>query len=313
MIKTKASGADEEHRREAHRFLALLKSGDATEQDAADLQAWRTQDPSHELAFRDAVQLWKSLGPAMGRQKERHTGITRRGVLVGGALAASAAGTGIVGSALGYLPSMAAFAADYTTGVGEQASFEIQGGIIAELDAGSVLDVDVSDRRTNANLSAGAAVFSVRAGAAPFSLMAGSGIISTAAGVFSVSLASETVDVACEAGIAMVNCNGIHHLMPGQMLSYSTAGAAEPTNTGAEAVAAWRRGLLVFSDRPLADVIADINRHRTGRVILARRAFKNRRVSGVFHLSRTDEIIAHLSDSLGLSAGFLPGGVVVLH
>ena len=77
-------------------------------------------------------------------------------------------------------------------------------------------------------------------------------------------------------------------------------------------MAAWRRGLVVFRDRTLANVVLDINRHRSGRVVIADAELGRRRVSGVFHLDRPDEVIAHLEASLDLRSRSL-AGVVLLY
>jgi transmembrane sensor len=77
-------------------------------------------------------------------------------------------------------------------------------------------------------------------------------------------------------------------------------------------MATWRRGLLVFRDKQLASVVMDINRHRRGNVVIAGSKLGQRRVSGVFHLSRPDEVIDQLQATLGLSATRLPAGIVIL-
>ncbi|TKW65017.1 MAG: DUF4880 domain-containing protein [Paracoccus denitrificans] len=312
MDETDDKQGDAALRREAHQFVARLRSGEATAEDADALRRWRGQSHAHEMAFRDAAILWNSLGSAVGPVQESTRSLSRRKFIAGASLAASVGGLAFVGSSLGYLPTMSAMAADYATGVAEQKSFDLDDGTSVLLDAGSALDVDITSSGGTATLHRGAGVFTVSRPALPFDLAAASGRIMADQGVFSVSKRVNSVEVACIEGRVDVACNGTRRLIAGEMARYDDMGISEPIRSDPDAVAAWRKRLLVFSDRPLGEVVSDLNRHRTGRVILARKELENRRVSGVFHLSRPDEIISHLATALALNVTSLPGRVVIL-
>lgn len=45
-------------------FLLRVVSGDATEGDREEIVFWRAQDPRHERAFHEVVQLWRGLKTA---------------------------------------------------------------------------------------------------------------------------------------------------------------------------------------------------------------------------------------------------------
>jgi transmembrane sensor len=45
-------------------FLLRVVSGDATEGDREEIVSWRAEDPRHEIAYHDAVRLWRGLGAA---------------------------------------------------------------------------------------------------------------------------------------------------------------------------------------------------------------------------------------------------------
>ena len=61
----------------------------------------------------------------------------------------------------------------------------------------------------------------------------------------------------------------------------------------------WREGQLVFSNQPLSDVLAEIDRYRPGRIIVIGDAGQIM-VSGVFDTHDTDRAIKSLEQSLGL-------------
>jgi transmembrane sensor len=102
-------------------------------------------------------------------------------------------------------------------------------------------------------------------------------------------------------------------LEAGRQASYShDGGLTLPVAVDPETATAWQAGLLVFQDRPLTDVIEEINRYRPGRIILVNSALGRRLVNGTFHLDRLDEVIAQIRQLFGPSVKYLPGGLVIL-
>ena len=58
--------------------------------------------------------------------------------------------------------------------------------------------------------------------------------------------------------------------------------AVAPYPVDADHVTAWRRGKLIFDDKPLGEVLAILARYRRGYVVLVDPALRGRRVTGVF-------------------------------
>ncbi|MGO4843128.1 FecR/PupR family sigma factor regulator, partial [Rhizobiaceae sp. 2RAB30] len=57
-------GAEKDRlRREAVAWVARVTSGDAGTDDAEELAVWRSLSPDHEEAYREAVTVWKAMGP----------------------------------------------------------------------------------------------------------------------------------------------------------------------------------------------------------------------------------------------------------
>ncbi|WP_439628462.1 FecR family protein [Shinella sp.] len=296
---------------EAAAWIVRLTSGAATDHDADSLKRWRALSPDHERAFREAARLWQGVGHAAA-PPARKTGITRRAVL-SGSLAASGllAAAGL--SELGYLPSLDALTADHATAVGEQQVVTLPDGSVATLDGGSAIALDFSKRERRLVLRAGAAVFEVRPEAErPFVVVAATGITETAGGSFAVDYGPAEVSVDCLGGDVAVACVDTIRLTPGEGVRYSERGISDVTTSDAEMSASWRKGLLTFRNRAVADVVSDLNRHRRGRVVVADRAAGARRITGVFHLKRPEEILSHLETTLRLRRVDMPGGIVLL-
>lgn len=76
---------------------------------------------------------------------------------------------------------------------------------------------------------------------------------------------------------------------------------------------AWRRGKLIFESTPLDEVIAEINRHRPGRVVLMSPQLGRHRVSGVFAIDKIDIVLARIGETLPVRSFDLAGRYVVLY
>lgn len=309
---------DDEHqalRQEATAFIVRITSGTATAEDAEALARWRARDEAHERAFREAARLWKHLGPALDAEagSPRQAIVSRRMFLVGGSLAAGAAGVGLGLSELGYLPPFGGMLSSYATAAGEQRSVTFPDGSTALLDGGTALTLAYSGEARGVRLESGAALFDVATGAArPFLATAGEGLVEARRASFAIKHGVDDVSVECLDGALRVRCGGEADLVRGEGISYSGNGLGTKVATDVETAAAWRNGLLIFNNRSLADVVADLNRHRRGKVVIARRGLRAHRVSGVFHLDRPDEILTHLEATLHVRPVSLVGGVVLL-
>jgi transmembrane sensor len=67
--------------REAIAWLLRLTSGEATAHDADQFRRWHAQDPAHAAAWKEAVRLWRALGPALSElqpQEDRQSGEVAR-------------------------------------------------------------------------------------------------------------------------------------------------------------------------------------------------------------------------------------------
>lgn len=301
-------------KREATAWIVRITSGAATTDDADALLRWRARSVAHEQAFQQAARLWKNLGPALGNgRKTSAAALSRRYFLAAGSLAASAAGGAVVLSELGFLPPVNAMLADYATGIGEQRTVELSDGSTITLDGGTTLSLDYSASTRHLMLTSGAAVFDVVPDAArPFVVTAANGNTTAVGTSFSVKHGEDDVSVECLEGQITVQCRSNSKLVDGEAISYSDVGLGEKVAADAETAAAWRRGLLVFKDRSLADVVSDLNRHRRGKVVIASSNLRSRRMSGVFHLDRPNEILAHLEETLQVRQVHLIGGIVLL-
>nr|WP_284701403.1 FecR domain-containing protein [Rhodoplanes tepidamans] len=309
-------------KREALDWVVRLTSGTATVADADRLTAWRAAHPDHEAAFRDAVRTWKLLGdaaraagaaPATAAPARRPAVLGRRALLVG-SVAASVAAVAVLGRnpPLGLWPSFDELAADYRTAKGERRRIVLSDDVSVHLNTQSSVAVRTSPHRLS--LVAGEAIVTCRAGAGEaVELVAGHGRVVAGEAEFSARLDGQTASVVCLEGDVV-----IHHgsrrlrLLRGQQARYSADGLDSAAPADVETATAWTNGLLVFKNRPLAEVIDEVNRYRPGRILVTRSELGGRLVNASFHIDRLDLIPAQIRDVFGVSVTELPGGLVLI-
>ncbi|MEN0109029.1 MAG: FecR family protein [Pseudomonas sp.] len=297
---------------QANAWVVRLTSGQATVEDARALRAWCAADPAHAQAYREAAQLWKQTGQAAAlaapsKRKPR--------LLWGSALAACIALVVVGLAQLGAVPDARALLADHHTEQGQRQRVELEDGSVIEMDARTRLNIDYSATARHITLGAGAAVFHVQHDAKrPFVVSAEGGSVTAIGTVFEVREQGDGIKVTCSEGVVAVNQPGAAQqlLNAGQQLQYTSAGLGQQHAVDAEQELAWRQDLLVFKNRPLQELVDELNRYHQGRILITNARIAALPVSGVFHLQRPDEALRHIEQTLQLSATQLPAGVVLL-
>nr|WP_268801216.1 FecR domain-containing protein [Pseudomonas sp. BSw22131] len=294
-------------REQAHEWLVLLTSGRATAADADALRAWRAHSTAHAQAFAQAKALWRNLGTAAIQVPAAR--ISRR-ALLGGAVAASVA-VWIAGQAL---PSgLSGLDADFRTRVGEQREVQLATGVTLELNTETRLNQQVTAAgQQDIELLQGEIQVLVSA-PTNVRVQAGGTWMAAQNARFMVRLLDGAACVSCLEGAVQVQLGGGQHsVRPGQTLTYRgdevlTSGTFDPVVT-----AAWTHSMLVFNDMPLAEVVAEINRYRPGRLVLINSRLGQRKVQARLRLDQLDSFAALIRQSYGATCTELPGGVIII-
>lgn len=321
-------------RRESEAWVVLMLSGAATQGDADALKRWRARSPAHETAFRDAVRLQKLVKEAaaelraeaetdvgaaganlrlvISRQEPRR--LNRRALMTG-AIAASAAGIAVFGGgqALHLWPMTGA--ADFATAKGEQRTIALGQGVSAELNTLTRMARRPELGANGVELLEGEVMLTaaLAADVDPLVVLAGNGRAVARNAQFSLRCVGAEVSVTCVEGSVAVDANGVRRAVPpGHKLDYDASGFGALVAIDPAAVTAWRRGVLVFSNEPLRNVVAEINRYREGRIIVSGDRLASREVTGTFYVAQIDEIFEQVRSAFGARVTRLPGDVVVL-
>ncbi len=309
---------------ESLEWIVRLTSGAVTEADADALMRWQARSPAHAAAFNEALRLRLALRAAgrelalmsqaaTGTHSPHSNGLVGRRALLGGAIAASVAGAFFVGPELGLWPSLAELSADYRTGKGERRQVALTTGLLLELNTQTSVAVRSAQVKPRVELISGEAAFTANLPPSnPFTVVAGNGNATATQANFDVRGDGDTVCVTCVTGtVEIAQRERATQIRAGQQLSYTANVLGASTASDVEDVTAWRKGLLIFRDQPLTQVLDVINRYRPGRIILVNPQLARRSFNGILQIDHIDGVFAQLQ-KLGAQITDLPAGIVLV-
>jgi len=281
--------------REATRWFVALHEDPADTSQRAAFEAWRSADPENGAAYDRLQRLWGASGhlPSLARLDAAHD---RRAVLrgagslalVGGVLA----GTGRV--VLGPHPL-----ADYTTGIGERRTVALGDGSSVELSTGSAISVAFTGHQRHIHLHDGEAWFKVaRDPARPFVVESAGGTTTALGTAFAVASDGKSGLVTVTEHSVRVRASGRStDLREGQSCRYGADGPSNPAVSDPTGLA-WRQGRLVFISRPLREVVAKLDRWRSGKTWIMDDKLATQRVTLMIDASKADDALIQLGGSL---------------
>jgi transmembrane sensor len=318
------SAPAEELMREAQHWVARIHSQEVDRAEADALKRWLSRSAAHEKAFAEMNLRWSAFHAAAVNvaaksavqsqssiRAERSRRPDRR-MLLGGALAASVGGALYLASypPLQLWPSLGEFAADYRTETGQRRQFALTETVSVEMNTRTSVSVRSSAPAVaSIELISGEVAVTAKS---PVAVVAANGRARTDHGAFGLRNDGGKVSVNCIEGEIYASCGGNEMMLrPGQRVDYDRRGLQDVKNIDMVTAEAWRRGLLVFVDTPLSQVIAEINRYRHGHVILVDQVLSALPVDATFRLDRIDDAVPRLADVFGAKIRSLPGGIVL--
>ncbi len=304
---------DSSHLAQAREWQVLLHSGRATAADRNALAAWRQAAPEHDQAMREVESLWGLLGQ-IERPREPATVVTlpkRRKPQRWAVPLASAAALLL---AL-WLPqgTWIGLYADVHTAPGEIRELRLEDGSVLTLNGDTALDWVFSEGRREVHLYRGEADFQVAPDATrPFLVDAGPARIRVTGTRFDVNYSGERVDLSVTHG--HVQAGTERKSVPvnaGQQVSWHAGQLEDVQPLDAQQRLAWQRGKLVFRDRPLAEVFADLQRSQGRRVLFLDEPARQLQVTGVFALDDPQAVLRAIEGHLPVRLVRLPGVILV--
>lgn len=306
--------------REALDWLVRFTSGEATPEDLRAGKLWCDRDPAHADAFRRATRMWETLGPdafASSRPAKGSgfAGLSRRSVLTGGVASAVAASAAylVVQPPMGLWPSLSEMTADYRTSTGERRQVALADKVSVELNTQTSIAMRNRDSSgAGIELISGEAMISTDA-TAPVTVASGYGEARGNQAKFNIRNDGHSVCVTCVEGVVQVSSGGqTVALQPRAQVTYDRSGLGKMASIDPSVVTAWQDDLLIFHAVPLREVVAEINRYRSGRIIVTNAALGEKLFSANFRTRNADRIVDQVHKLYGATVTALPGGLVFL-
>lgn len=259
--------------------------------------------------FQDRIELarQRTRPPVLRRHSTRRIGAAAACLLI---VAASIAFTPWLGRERNGGPAVMAEAAEiYETRIGERSTVTLSDGTVATINTNSRIEVSYTDEVREIALKRGQGFFDVAKDIdRPFVVVAGKKRVMALGTVFDVRFDDENeVQVTLVEGRVQVDDNSAPsggaapaasstadmesavssasiELSPGERLIARANAAPEIIETDGVEETSWRRGQLVFRQRALSDVVAEMNRYNAQKLVLdADERVLALEVSGVFN------------------------------
>lgn len=295
MIGSAPSAETRQIVRAAARWLALIESGSASDQDRAELQRWRDSHSTHEQAWQKAQMLRQRFADlpsalamaSLDRPQPSRRTVIKRAV---GAVALVPAAWLISRQ----LP-LDVWSADLRTATGEGKKVQLTDGSSLQLNTASAVDIDLSKRLLK--LVEGEIALNVP-GTKPLTIQTHFGRIVVSQSEVCVRQGASGCKVSVLKGAVQLQPlrGPVFSLRGGQQVSLRAAGAGnvEPFDVLAPG---WRDGVLMAQNQPLGDFLRELSSYRPG-VLRWEPELESLRVTGSFRLDDTDRVLALLAASL---------------
>ncbi len=310
--------------------MIRLRSGEAGQDDLDALELWQRESPAHKQAFAEASEQWSLLRlaacglTASKTQKPQDpyralasNALSRRAWL-GGTIAASMGGAYLaIRPPLDLWPSLSELGADYRTATGERRQIAFADQISVEMNTRTSLASGAGAGARQIELIDGEIAVKMGLGESslpePFVVVAGDGRTSAVRALVDLHREGQIVSVICLEGEVKVECRRESATLKArQRITYDANGLGDMAATDGRVVEAWRQGLLVFENKPLSEVVPEINRYRRGRIVLMNDRIGRLPLDATFRLDHIEEVVPKLAYLFSLKVRLLPGGLVFL-
>jgi transmembrane sensor len=320
---TEAFTPDDEATADAAVWLSRLGDGEPSAQEGLAFDAWLAAAPENGAAFARAVgvlhdldaharevlaQIDAKAAPAAPRRAYRSRPAPRRRRISAGWWATGAGALLAAGLAVVVMPPelvRPASVQSYATAKGQHQRVALADGSVIDLDAETRLRVSFQGSQRHVALAEGQAIFDVVHDARrPFVVEAAGRLIRDVGtqfdvrargGQLTVTVARGRVEVTPDAPGAAVEGQDVL-LGPGQRFELDAPAAAPQLSAvDPQETFSWRSGRLVYRNRPLGEVVADLNRQFVEQTTIADPQLAKLPITGVIVLDNPRAVMSRLS------------------
>jgi transmembrane sensor len=299
----------------AIRWWVRLDGGDLSSSELAAFRAW-LGDPKNEAAFEEASDFWNSWQALPRASVQAYLASRRPDLRRGRSWVATALAVAALALFLVFDELSVWWRADFRTGVGEIRTVTLPDGSRAHMNAATALKLDYSGDRRRLTLLGGEALFEVEKDPSrPFTVSAAEGTITARGTAFDVAVDKARTEVTVTENSVEVATEGSTVVVDqGRQTAFGPSlPAVAPYEVDPDSVTSWRRGKLIFKDRPLGEVVAALSRYYRGLIFVAGSEIRDRRVTGVFLVDQPLDAVRAIESHLGVKSTYVSDYLIILH
>ncbi|WP_333876947.1 FecR family protein [Methylobacter sp.] len=322
MITPAATVNAETLKDEAIEWLIRLSAENCTAADRRNFDRWIQQSTAHQAAYTEIARRMNWLehiaqtDTASRSEALRYRPDKQKTAVQRWAMLATAASILLI---LG----VATFSSDgwygsntrYSVARGGSETVTLADGSNLEMNTDTEVNVRINRWQRSVEVVKGEVFFRVAHNAErPFVVSAGAGRTIDTGTEFDVYRQPQQVVVAVQEGSVRVEAKQNRELVASQTVAYDQNGdfIALPPKFSIGNITAWRRGKLIFDNRRLQDVLAEIGRYHNVQLHLADPKLAGNKVSGTFFIERLEGNLATIANSLNLTVQHSRNGGIVL-
>ena len=296
----------------------------AAASERTQFDQWMAADPRHMHAFEETRILWEALEAPVKQVSDQEAAFPQRewpGVGAFRSLTRRPAVLAIVMMAgvLFHNDVIIRLNSDHMTSVGERTPITLADGSRVTLNTDSAISIELEADQRLVRLLRGEAWFDVSPHAdRPFFVEMAAGHIRVTGTSFGVHLGDKGAIVSLTEGQLKLSVKPNHSaasylaLNAGQQAHFSDGAISDPIALDKTAATAWLRDQLVFFNTPLREVIAELNRYRSGHIVIVDGDLEDLKVSGVFATGDPDAALGVIGNTLPVRVTRLTDFLVLL-
>lgn len=319
MSSTQPSSNKQSVSDQASAWFARLHADNVTAGEQEQFKSWYGESQQHAKAYDKMLLLWDQLeapGKRVHARLEAEQPLPDKHSYARRLMATSALA---LVTLLSYqLPvHYQNWQSDYYTAPGKQLTVVLADGSRLTLNTDTALAVNLSDKQRNIELLRGEAYFQVSHDKnRPFIVSNGVAHARAVGTAFSVKKTDEDMQVIVSEGTVEVSAGkadapALVHI--NQQVNYQQGRVGPVMSSDIMETLAWQRGQLIFKQQPLSKVIQEVNRYRSGQIMILNSKLKQRVVSGVFDTSDPNAVVDGIKTTLKVSSASLSNQLVLLY
>jgi transmembrane sensor len=201
-----------------------------------------------------------------------------------------------------FLPKINYYLADYNVAAGQQKQITLSDGSSILLNTNSAFSVSFNQQQRLITLHQGEAFFQVAADKTrPFIVQTSAGQVRALGTAFDVKQQDQQTQVIVfEHAVSITTTQGLRleKLQTAEQLKFSADSVQTASKVNLQRAAPWHQQRMVFQDKALVDVVAELNRYRSGKIICLNDSIKNLPITGVFGIADTELALQAIEQSL---------------